>query len=127
VGHARTLRLDVRAGAIRADFCKLGFGELLARHPVEVAEVGAARGHGTTAGLGDQRGVGLLRGTLGGNRGGDGFAAAWLLTAGGDADSAGGMLRTGRQGGGGFPGRAVPATGGRYSAVELFGGAYVGS
>ena len=40
--HPRTDWLDIGAGAIRAGFSELGSAELVARHPVQMAIVGAA-------------------------------------------------------------------------------------
>ncbi|MCY1292414.1 hypothetical protein D9M70_416390 [compost metagenome] len=57
VVHARTPRLDVGTGAIRAGFGQLGRSELVAWHPVEVTVVGAAGGQALAFGLGDQGGI----------------------------------------------------------------------
>ena len=101
VVHARTSRLDVRAGAIRAGFSQLGGGQLLAGHPVQVAVVGAARTQATALGFGDQHGLRL------------GLGAAFsvgLRRAVGRADGCTVMHRARWQWGGGGFRRAIPGT-----------------
>ncbi|MNO77659.1 hypothetical protein D3C76_687770 [compost metagenome] len=112
VVHPRAGRLDIGAAAVRADFRHLGGGELLARYPVQMAVIFAARFQATAAGLGDQL-PGLCAG----------FAAAGRCGAG--ADGAGAMLRARRNGCTGLLRGACPGTAGRF-AIELLCSVQVG-
>ena len=53
--HARTGGLDITAGAIRAGFGQLCWGQFVARHPIKVAVIITARLEPTAFGLGHQR------------------------------------------------------------------------
>src|SRR3546814_1334525 len=108
---AGTVRLDIGAGAIRTGFGELGRGQLLARNPVEMAVIGAARGEGAALAFGDQLGrrrwrLRLAARRLGGARCAHGAAAVY---------------RARWQGLTGFIGRAIPAAGGVGLARALFG------
>ena len=60
--HARAQRLDIGACAVRASLGQLRCGQLIARDPVQVAVVRAARGEGAALALGDQHWCGFLPG-----------------------------------------------------------------
>ncbi len=58
---AGAARLDIGAGAVGARFGELSVGQLIARHPVQMAVVGAARGQRATFAFRDQASCGSLR------------------------------------------------------------------
>ena len=104
VVHAGTQRFDIGTGAIGAGFGQLGRTQLVARHPVEMAEVSAA-------------GRNLLDSNA--LAGGGGLAS---LRRGSRADARGRVLWAWRQWLGANLGRTGPAASGRSLAVELLGG-----
>jgi len=101
VVHARTSRLDVRTAAVRAGFGQLGCGQLVARHPVQVAVVGTARTQATALGFGDQCGLRFGRSAA---------ASVGLRRTGGRADGGAVMHRARWQWGSGGFRRAIPGT-----------------
>ncbi|MCY1418650.1 hypothetical protein D9M71_342140 [compost metagenome] len=113
VVHARTRRLDIGTGTIGAGFGQLRGGEFVARHPVEVAVIGAAGDQALAFGLGDQGRLAAL-----------GFTAFAGLgrDANGRAHGAVAVHRARRQALGAGLGRTGPAASGGSLAVELLCG-----
>ena len=60
--HTRTQRLDVGACTVRASLGQLRGSQLIARDPVQVTVIGAARGEGAALAFGDQHRGSLLLG-----------------------------------------------------------------
>ncbi|MNZ97418.1 hypothetical protein D3C78_1166540 [compost metagenome] len=112
VVDAGTLGLDVGAGAVGRDLGTLGLAEFLARHPVQVAVVGAARSQCPAAIVAGQRRRLRLTARRGCGRRLLGVAA----------DGGCGRLRARRQGGAGRLRRTGPAATSGGLAVELLGG-----
>ena len=108
VVHAWARWLDIGAGAVRPGFSQLGGAEFVARHPIEMAIVGAARAQAFALAVGDQcgcrcAGVASAIGSHGTNGGGAVGRPWWQL------------------GRGVFRG-AGPAAGGGHLAIKLLGG-----